>query len=361
MKYKCEKCGQIIDYEHNFCPYCGQVTAKGFMFFKDPHNQELFKGAGFALRKRIGMYFSLCVIILTIGAGLVAYRQMDLFRPFAYLNQKYFYYKHGYYRTLLDNNILYEDEIDSELEAKSLIKKDTSNQSWKCVYDEELSRKQVAYEEKYGIMNINLCDLDLETSEKIFNVLDVYDGLFPNTLNRLTNLTLTNSDDDNDFIAVFNPLNNILKNSDKLVNKTEILLNSYFFLNKDIMNSYNIRSQWYVKNASWESLLAHELGHYLLYYYALSSFDNNSFLYVNEDNMIEFADFENLFLNEYFAKGILDNLNISEVNMSEYAAESFNLGNYSEVIAEAVHDYFVNREDADSDSLRIVYYIKGAL
>lgn len=55
MKYKCEKCGQIIDYEHNFCPYCGQVTAKGFMFFKDPHNQELFKGAGFALRKRIGM------------------------------------------------------------------------------------------------------------------------------------------------------------------------------------------------------------------------------------------------------------------------------------------------------------------
>ena len=40
MKY-CLKCGTEVESDDNFCPKCGQWTAKGYYFLKDSNNQQI--------------------------------------------------------------------------------------------------------------------------------------------------------------------------------------------------------------------------------------------------------------------------------------------------------------------------------
>ena len=62
--------------------------------------------------------------------------------------------------------------------------------------------------------------------------------------------------------------NNSNINEFNRVNKTQILLNSYYFLNKDIVSSglkTKTKDNWYPESATFESLIAHELGHYITF------------------------------------------------------------------------------------------------
>ena len=61
--------------------------------------------------------------------------------------------------------------------------------------------------------------------------------------------------------------------------KTKILLNSYYFLNKDIL-SKGLKENWYPNNASYESLIAHELGHYITFVTLLKQ-NNITYKYFN--------------------------------------------------------------------------------
>ena len=96
-------------------------------------------------------------------------------------------------------------------------------------------------------------------------------NLFPNISGALTNISITNASTNKEYIARFQPMFQFVNANEDItkynkVNKTQILLNSYYFLNEDIMNepiSSVVGSDWYVNDTTWESTIAHELGHYI--------------------------------------------------------------------------------------------------
>ena len=290
----------------------------------------------------------------------------------------------GKYRTSVDYKTVYtKQNISSSRDAIALIKKDSNIQKQKC-NKSTVAALEDEIEKKYDVDAANLCELDVETVESIKNVMDMIYSEFPNTRGFITNLSLVNAEDTTGYIVAFMP-SFAFASSNTLstyptVKKTQVLFNASYFLN---LNKLKIsirnaaRSGWFANNASVESLIAHEFGHYLSFLINMNEYDMNGILVIQQNKSSTYnkmlCNYNNGKNSQKIIKEAYDNYkkdtgsNISLIefrkSISEYAIAVDNDGNYiyDETIAEAMDDYYSNRDNAKDASLYIIKVLKSKL
>ncbi len=376
-----------IEKDDNFCYKCGHWTAKGFSFIGNKDNIEtimngnaLKKENNFSVMVSIASFAFISFFIISIIRG------NDLYKPFFYLKRKVNSYIYGYNVSILNTNNTYSDKIINNYdEALNLIIEDLDNQSWKCSHEIETSQYEYEIQNKLSIPIVSFCDATDNISKKITSVIEEMYTLFPNISGALTNISITNASTNKEYIARFQPMFQFVNANEDItkynkVNKTQILLNSYYFLNEDIMNapiSSVVGSDWYVNDATWESTIAHELGHYISFTIFLRQNNLNNITFVTEENEEKINNVMNNFDTGEFSLSIINralenynnkynlNLNIEHfaLTISKYAGVKDKNGNLiaDETIAEAIHDYYLHKENMKSSSYEIIQIIKQKL
>ena len=283
-----------IEKDDYFCYKCGHWTAKGYSFIRNKENVEsILNGAVVKKEDNFSVMVSVASLAFISFFIISIIRGNDLYKPFFYLKRKANSYIYGYNVSILNTNNTYSNKIVNNYnEALNLIIEDLDNQSWKCSHEIETSQYEYEIQNKTSIPIVSFCDASDNVSKKIIGVIEEMYNLFPNISGALTNISITNASTNKEYIARFQPMfqfvnaNEDIKKFNK-VNKTQILLNSYYFLNEDIMNapiSSVVGSDWYVNDATWESTIAHELGHYISFTIFLRQNNLNNITFVTEEN-----------------------------------------------------------------------------
>ena len=133
----------------------------------------------------------------------------------------------------------------------------------------------------------------------------------------------------------------------------------------------------FVDDATWESTIAHELGHYISFTMFLRQNNLNNITFVTEENEEKINNVMNDFDTGEFSLSIIYkalenynnkynlNLNIEDfaLTISKYAGVKDKNGNLiaDETIAEAIHDYYLHKENMKNSSYEIIQIIKQKL
>lgn len=384
---KCLNCNTEIENDDNFCPNCGHWTTKGYKYFNDDNNvSEFMTGREIVKNNRLSALFSILFTAVILFALMVLFRGNSLFKPLIYLKKQFTSYQYGYNISIIKtDNIYHKLDIPDYEASTNIIRKDFDEQRWKCLQDVDSYKLEEAIEESYAIISVNFCDIDYAEAEKIKGVIDKMYNLFPSIKGGLTNITISNASTKSEYIAYFQPMNQFVNPNDNInsynkVNKTQILLNSYYFLNKNMLGK-NINevvgNGWYVEDASWESTIAHELGHYIVFKLYLKDKGINNIIFVNKENeaminnmMTEYDSgiYADNILNEALANYNkkynlgLDTLTFAE-KISRYAANKDGNGELisDETLAEAIHDYYLHGDNCKKESKEIMEIIKSKI
>ena len=383
MKCLNEDCKALLEDDDYFCYECGKPTTKGLSYLSKKENVNKILGGNVVKQdNRFKIIILLNIILFSL---FIIIQGNNLFKPIFYLNRIYNSYINGYKTSIIKTNNIYNKiNVNSFEEATTLIKKDFSNQTWKCIYNYEILAIQEQLENDYNIISVNFCDIELSEVENIQKVIKEFFEIFPNTKGALTNITITNAKEKSDYIAYFQPKYQFVNPSLDIsnynkVNKTQILLNSYYFLNSSYLNKpldMITNNNLYVKDSTINSIIAHELGHYVTFYLYLKQNNIQNIIYETKDNyqMINklIDEFDNgnyteIIVNKAYNNYLLNNnyITIDEFinNISTYAAfkDKNNDYNTKEIIAEAVHDYYLHKNNASKSSLEIIKIIKNSL
>ena len=379
MKCLNQKCNVIdIGMNDNFCYKCGHYTSKGYIFLKDNNNvKKIMNGPTIKQKNRLSISVSLFALSFIIFTIMLIVRGDNLFKPFFYLKKQAVNYSYGYNTSLMKtDNKYYDVEIYDYNDAVEIIKDDFTKQDVYCFNESKVSILANSIEQQYGIPSVSFCDMSLNESNKIKDVIDKMYELFPNIKGSLTNISITNANS-NEYIARFQPMYQFVNiNSYNKVNKTQILINSYYFLNEDII-SKPIENNLYVEDATWESTIAHEYGHYISFVALLKKYNLDNITLVTKDNeeliskiIDEFNDGSysleilNQALQNYNDKYETTN-DIKEfaASISVYAMSLDEEGNLiaDETIAEAIHDYYLHGDTMKDESKEIVSVINTLL
>lgn len=376
-----------IESDDNFCYKCGHWTTKGYSFLKKQENVDMIlNGDAVKQDTRFTLLVGIVSISFIIFVIMVAIRGGDIFRSFYFIKRQIDSYVYGYNTAIIKtDNIYNKKEINSLDDAKELIYKDLDNQNWKCSFSLDTFRFEADLEQDYGITDVSLCDVSYEEAEKIKNVIEKMYFLFPNIQGALTNISITNAKTKEEYIAYFQPMFQFVNpneniNSYNKVNKTQILLNSYYFLNENIMKSpvtSVVGDNWYVNDATWESTIAHELGHYITFKAFLKQNDLDNIIFVTKENEEKINNALTLYDSGAFSKAILiealNNYNTQYNTNLDLNTFALTISNYAgaknkndelivdEAIAEAIHDYYLHGDDCKSSSYEIVEVIKAKL
>ena len=378
MMNHCLHCGEEIEKDDNFCPKCGHWTSRGYSFLQNKENENIINGMIINKQNKVAYLFFLLFISIIITIGMTIYRGQDILKPFVYLKRQIINYKYGYKTTILKtDNQYFNLEINDLESANKQIIKDFSEQSWQCKNNYEISKIEKKIEDNFKIPSVKFCDITINESKKISNVITNIYKLFPNIQGYLTNISISNSDNKDNYVAYFQPIYEFVNSTNNIdnynrVNKTQILLNSYYFANEDILNK-PLKENWYVSDATWESLVAHEFGHYIVYVVLLKSKNINNITLTTKDNIDKINEIKEEINNEICSKSIVENailnynnkykMNISieefAGKISNYAKAKNSKGNYiyDEIIAEAIHDYYLHKNNSTKESLEIIKII----
>lgn len=384
---KCIHCEVEIESDDNFCWNCGHWTAKGYSFLKNKNNiDKIIKGDVIKQDERFNLLVVMTLLTFLLFFGFVMFRGEDMFKPFVFLKKQIDNYVYGYSTSIINtDNIYNKKNIETIDDAYEIIKKDFSSQSWKCFSSPELSILEYELMDNYNIASVTFCDISYNEATKISNVIKRIYELFPNVKGGLTNITITNAKTQSEYIAYFQPRYQFVNSSDDIanfnkVNKTQILLNSYYFLNENILST-NINdvvgSGWYVDDATWESAIAHEFGHYisfmiLLKEYGLSNITLETNLNSSVINKVV-EDFDSGSHSKNIVSNALNNYNLKynsnltleqfSLAISNYSGTKDKNGNiiFEETIAEGVHDYYLHGTNCKKESYEIIQVIKDKL
>lgn len=387
----CSNCGDPIENNEKFCNKCGYKIENlqniNIIETNSSSNNNLDKN-----KQNIKM------ILLGVGIGtgilLVIITCLLIFN-----NDNYFFSKNDYkekivnttntkktkgkYSTIIITDNTYSGvKINNENDAYKLIEEDSINQKDRC--PQEIKEVENNIIKKYGITAVNLCEMNVEFAKEIANVFKkIYDE-YPTVRGYITNLSLINGTMSENYIAAFMPVFNFAT-SDSVsgypwIIKTQVLLNTSYFLNQErleltIKDSSN--SGHFPKNATIYSPVAHELGHYLSFLALMNSYNTDSILLVdnNELNNLytiydDFGDgkFSLSMIQEAYDNYKKDTNTTLDINewrrtISNYAVAKDNSGNYiyDETIAEAFHDVYLNEDKACDASKYIVKVLKEKL
>ena len=376
-----------IETDDNFCYKCGHWTAKGFSFIRKEEN--VMQNMNGDAAKKDGNFSVMLGVASLAFIGffvMIVIRGNDLYKPFFYLKRQADSYIYGYHTSIIKTDNTYKDKaVNSYDEAVELIKEDLDSQHWKCSHEMETFMYQRDIEDVTAIPVVSFCDVSDSEAQKLTEVIKKMYSLFPNMSGALTNISITNATTNSEYIARFQPMfqfvnaNNDISTYNK-VNKTQILLNSYYFLNDDIMNdsvSSVVGEDWYVKDATWESTIAHELGHYISFTAFLRQNDLSNITFVTADNEQTINNAMSQFDSGAFSMMILNqalnnynskyntNLDVNSfaLTISKYAGAKDKNGKLiaDETIAEAIHDYYLHGYNCSKSSYEIVSIIKSKL
>ena len=378
----CLKCGIEVEVDDNFCPECGHWTTKGYSFLNDKDNLKVINGKVVIKQNQVSYLISLMFLFMILSIGICMYRGIDILKPFIYIKREFISHKYGYNTTILDNNNQYYNKNVFTLdEAKNIINEDFSSQSWQCSDAIDVSKLETEIENNYDIVNVSFCEISLTEAERIKKTIDNIYNLFPNIKGYLTNITITNALNKNDYVAYFQPIYQFVNSTNNIndfnkINKSQILLNSYYFLNENTLNK-NVKDNWYVNDATYESLIAHEFGHYITYVTLLKEKNIENTILETKDNKTDIEEIKNIIKSgtytEELVTSAINNYNYSnntnlEISgfaelISNYAKQKNSKGNYiyDEIIAEAVHDYYLHGSNSNKASLEIISILKKRL
>ena len=376
-----------IENDDNFCYKCGHWTARGYSFLHDKENVNMIlNGVSVKQSGRLLVLGSLLVLSFIVFFVMLVIRGNDLFKPFFYLKKQAFNYIYGYNTSLMKTDNKYNRKsVNTYEDAIDIIKKDISNQNFYCFNESYVYLMATRLEEDYSIPSGSFCDMSIEEVKKIKGVVDKMYTIFPNIKGALTNITLTNASSKAEYIARFQPMYQFVNINENIesynkVNKTQILLNSYYFLNKDIMSNpveKVVGENWYVEDATWESSIAHEYGHYISFLTLLKKNEMENITLVTSKNTNKIDSVLNEFNSGAYSTNLLTealnnynskyNMNLSlekfASTISKYASSKDENNNLiaDETIAEAIHDYYLHGENMKSSSREIIAIIKSRL
>ena len=379
MKY-CIHCNAEIEHDDNFCFSCGNVTPRGYSYFReDEENLKILSGKAVKQLNRTVILFVVTTIFIISLVIIIEIRGQNILKPFIYLEKQIFRYQYGYDTSLIVNDNQYDELIiNNKEQAYSQIEKDTEEQRWKCKNNMDVYKLEQNLSEKYQITSVNFCDISLAEVVKINQAIEAFFNLFPKAKGYLNHISVTNAKENEEYIAYFQPVYQFVNSKEDIsvynkVNKTQILLNSYYFLNEDILNSNVVDvvgDDWYVEDATWESLIIHELGHYLTFVALLKTNQIDDITFLTKANEDKFNHVLEIINSGEFSKEIVtaalsryqvkDDISMSDeefaFSISKYAGSKNEMREliYDEIIAEAVHDYYLHRDEAKSSSLEII-------
>lgn len=288
-----------------------------------------------------------------------------------------------YHTIIVHDNTYTGVNIKNSKDAKKLIEKDSVQQKKTC--SSEVISLEKAMIKDFGITAVNLCEMDFEFAYELYNVLNKIYLEYPSTKGYMTNISLRNATAKNDkVIAAFTPTFEFAKSDSYTtypwVYKTEILLNSSYFLNqKKLSTTVNDASVTghFPPGATIYSPVAHEFGHYLSFIAVLNHYKTNSVLLVDKDEMEKIYKITYDYSKGIYSKKILDeaysnykkdnnkkmDFNTWRRTISSYAVSKDEKGNYiyDETIAEAFHDTYLNGDNAKPASKYIIKVLKDKL
>ena len=366
----CKHCNAMVSLKDNYCFNCGTKLKEEKQEEKVSH-----------VLPYTGILFSiLSIFIVGIFIFLTVTSHNN---PTVYFNDTIFETKgttdpslFTYYSTsvIYDNQFNFK-KISSVDEAKEYIIKDSEKQRKKCG-NNLINDIENDIEKKYQIVAVNLCEFNTSYARNVEKVFDETFQNFPNTKGYMTNITLINPTEEDDFLASFKPVFQFVNSKGNVkmfpwVIKTQMLLNSNYYLNDEYLKETLDSSQgWFVDGADSYSIISHELGHYLSFVALLKKYNIDSLLLVTSDNLdsvmavnqeLETGSFSEELLNEAYENYIVKNgfisLNDFQGSISEYARNDI----YDETIAEAYHDYYLHKDNAKPASLEIVNVLKERL
>ena len=379
----CRRCGkEVFTEDVSFCPYCGYFLRDSQVYEQNvlPKEQK---------NSHIIIYFM--VIILSAVALFLTYALskeyffIDEQTNNDVLNEKYETKNNVVAEpgvtTIVYNNKYYNQSLKSLNDVYSLIEKDSLKQKNSCATAIVNIEKEII--SNYGVKAVKLCEMSVSFAYEIRDLIGFIYNNYPNVRCYLTNITLANVTEESSYIAAFMPIF-VFATSPTINNypmgvKTQIVLNSSYFLNESKFNNtvkYGSNTHFYPKNATKTSTVAHELGHYLSYvalmkYYKVSNLtyvkaSDSNILYKVYDDFNE-GNFSYLLIQKAYNKyleqyGYID-FDSFRGSISNYAITKDSNGKYiyDETIAEAFHDYYLNGRNAAIASILIVEALESYL
>ena len=274
--------------------------------------------------------------------------------------------------------------ISSENDAINLIIEDSDLQKKKCT-NSQVTDIENKIQDKYGIVAVNLCEIDYDFALEIENVVDTIFKEFPNISGYISNLTLMNANSTSSPLASFKygflfSTGNSSKKYPWVV-KNMIVLNSSYFLNTDDLNAAlknAERNNYFPPNVTSYSIVAHEFGHYLSFIAINKYYKTNERFYIQKMNYSTYYKTIKAYNEGYLAKliineaysnyvsenpGVYNSIDEFRASISSYAVALNSKGEYiyDETIAEAFHDYYLNKDAAAEASIEIVKVLKKYL
>lgn len=373
----CGNCGCKIEANAKFCPNCGSPI-NNFTNNQSSNKRKVLIGIGIGIG-------GVCIILLLIfiigktGNYYFSNKSYDTSNP----NVKSSSSTNNYKTAIVEDNVYQGVQIKNEKDANELIVKDSVDQKNKC--PEEIVQIENEFIKKFNLTAVNLCEMDVDFARELENVFQYIYDEYPMARGHLTNLTLRNTSIiEGEVIAAFMSYFTFAKadspDSYPWVIKTQVLLSSKFFLNKNMLDMAAKESSangHFPPNSNIYAPLAHELGHYLSFLAMLNNYNMDSVLLINSDNVNKFYETAYDFSDGSFSLQMLkeaynnyqkdtnSSLSFDEWRgtISKYALVKNNQGDYiyDETIAESFHDVYLNSENAQEASKYIIRVLKKYL
>lgn len=374
----CSKCGNKCEKEAKFCNKCGNSLIE-----ETTKNSNI---ANIVVGISSGCFILLIFFIILY---IVSFKNDYYFSENTYSDNTQIQEKtqkvnrSAKYTTVIVTDNFYDNvKITGVESAENLISEDSVSQKDKC--PSEILEIENEIIEKYGITAVNLCEMDLEFSKELLNVLEKIYNEFPEIRENITNLSITNPTTGNNYIAAFMcsfPFaTNDTTDEFPYVIKTQILFNSKYYLNLDKLDREVVASSnagHFPPNSNKYSPLAHEFGHYISFFTLMKKKNIDSILLVDYDNVTQYSDLISSFSSGEHSKEIIEEAYNNYKNdtnttlqfdewrntISDYAVAKDNSGNYiyDETIAEGFHDYYLNGDEAKDASKYIIEVLKKYL
>ena len=269
-------------------------------------------------------------------------------------------------------------------DANKLIVKDSIEQKSLC--PKEILKIEEEIINTYNITAVNLCEMDVEFARELEKVLaNIYEE-YPEARDHITNLTLRNTSllTEGGVIAAFMPVflfaDSESSSTFPWVIKTQVLLSSGYFLNKDRLLAAvqeSSKSGHFPPNSTIYSPVAHEFGHYLSYIAMMKHYNVDSIRLIYSDDTDEISQLMEAFADGSYSLDMIkeaynnykkttnDPLPLDEWRgtISAYALAKNKSGEYiyDETIAEAFHDVYLNSSNAAEASKFVTDVLKKRL
>lgn len=248
----------------------------------------------------------------------------------------------------------------------------------------EVEKLELQMENDFSIMAVNLGEIDILTAQDIKKAFMYMYQEYPQLKGTLTNLTVGNFYGRSaGNIAVTQNLDFVINNSGyPFVEKYQIVLNASKFKNRNKMLDNckeQVKTGYWPANTDISSIVVHELGHQLLHVAEMKKSGLHDAYYITQDNQEAYYNYisDGLNVNQTTARSIINQAydNWKQVyhhegneeefrgSISEYAKGIKEDGGvcYSETIAEAIADVYLNGENAADASKLIRDAIKQRL